>query len=166
MPRQNGKGEILIARELFGLFELGERLVIHTAHEFKTSAEHFRRLEDVVRETPELHARVKRNPSGRVMGYRYSHGEECIELQDGARIEFKTRTKSGMRGFAGVDLLVLDEAMIISEAAHSSAMPIIRASKAKRGAQLWYAGSAVDQEVHEHGVVWARVRERGFSRGG
>jgi hypothetical protein len=163
MPRQNGKGEILIARELFGLFELGERLVIHTAHEFKTSAEHFRRLEDVVRETPELHARVKRNPSGRIVGYRYSHGEECIELQDGARIEFKTRTKSGMRGFAGVDLLVLDEAMIISEAAHSSAMPIIRASKAKRGAQLWYAGSAVDQEVHEHGVVWARVRERGFT---
>ena len=38
VPRQNGKGEILIARELFGLFELGERLVIHTAHEFKTSA--------------------------------------------------------------------------------------------------------------------------------
>ena len=95
MPRQNGKGEILIARELFGLFELGERLVIHTAHEFKTSAEHFRRLEDAVRETPELHTRVKRNPSGRIVGYRYSHGEECIELQDGARIEFKTRTKSG-----------------------------------------------------------------------
>jgi hypothetical protein len=44
-------------------------------------------------------------------------------------------------------LLVLDEAMIISEAAHSSAMPIIRASKAERGPQLWYTGSAVDQEI-------------------
>jgi hypothetical protein len=61
VPRQNGKGEVLIARELFGLFELGERLVIHTAHEFKTSAEHFQRLESVVRECPELHARVKRS---------------------------------------------------------------------------------------------------------
>ena len=50
MPRQNGKGEVLLARELFGLFELGERLVIHTAHEFKTSAEHFQRLEAVVRD--------------------------------------------------------------------------------------------------------------------
>ena len=140
MPRQNGKGEILIARELFGLFELGERLVIHTAHEFKTSAEHFNRLEAVVRECPELHALVKRNPSGRIVGYRYSHGEESIELQDGRRIEFKTRTKTGMRGFAGVDLLVLDEAMIISESAHSSSMPIIRASKTPRGPQLWYAG--------------------------
>lgn len=164
VPRQNGKGEILIARELFGLFELGERLVIHTAHEFKTSAEHFNRLESVVRDCPELHARVMRNPeTGRIVGYRYSHGEESIELDDGARIEFKTRTKSGMRGFAGVDLLVLDEAMIISEAAHSSSMPTIRASKAERGPQLWYTGSAVDQEIHEHGVVWARVRERGIA---
>jgi hypothetical protein len=42
-------------------------------------------------------------------------------------------------------------------------MPIIRASKAERGPQLWYTGSAVDQEIHEHGVVWARVRERGIA---
>jgi len=163
MPRQNGKGEILIARELFGLFELGERLVIHTAHEFKTSAEHFNRLESVVRDCPELHAQVKRADSGRILGYRYSHGEESIELQNGSRIEFKTRTKSGMRGFAGVDLLVLDEAMIISEPAHSAALPIIRASKADRGSQLWYTGSAVDQESQEHGIVWTRVRERGIA---
>ncbi len=162
-PRQNGKGEVLIARELFGLFELGERLVIHTAHEFKTSAQHFQRLESVVRDCPELHGRVRRHESGRIVGYRYSHGEESIELDDGARIEFKTRTKTGMRGFAGVDLLVLDEAMIISEAAHSSAMPTIRASKAVRGPQLWYAGSAVDQETHDQGVVWTRVRERGIA---
>jgi hypothetical protein len=60
---------------------------------------------------------------------------------------------------------VLDEAMIISEAAHSSAMPIIRASTAVRGPQLWYTGSAVDQESHDHGVVWARVRERGLAGG-
>jgi len=157
MPRQNGKGEILLARELYGLFVLGERLIIHTAHEFKTSAEHFQRLEAVVRDCPELNARVHRRPSGQIDGYRYSHGEESITLQDGARIEFKTRTKSGMRGFAGVDMLSLDEAMVISEAAHSSAMPIIRASKAVRGPQLWYAGSAVDQETHEHGVVFKRT---------
>ncbi len=161
VPRQNGKGEVLIARELFGLYELGEKLIIHTAHEFKTSAEHFNRLEAAIRDSPELLRRVHRRVSGQVDGFRYSHGEESVTLQDGSRIEFKTRTKSGMRGFAGVDLLVLDEAMIISEAAHSSAMPIIRASKAERGPQLWYTGSAVDQETHEHGVVWARVRERG-----
>lgn len=169
LPRQNGKGEILIARELFGLFVLGERLIIHTAHEFKTSAEHFARLESIVRNSPELHGQVKRRDDtrkgelGAVVGYRYSHGEESITLQDDRRIEFKTRTKSGMRGFAGVDLLVLDEAMIISAAGHASALPIIRASKAERGPQVWYTGSAVDQEMHDHAVVWTRVRERGIA---
>lgn len=169
VPRQNGKGEVLMARELFGLFELGERKIIHTAHEFKTSSKHFERLEDVVRNCPELDARVKRRETksgdGAIIGYRYSHGDEGIELDDGAVIDFKTRTKSGMRGFDGVDLLVLDEAMIISEAAHSSALPIIRASKSKRGPQLWYTGSAVDQETHDHGIVWTRVRERGIAGG-
>jgi hypothetical protein len=162
LPRQNGKGEVLVWRELFGLYELGERLVIHTAHEFKTSAEHFQRLEAIVRGNPELDAQVKRRPSGQVVGYRYSHGEESITLQDGRRIEFKTRTKSGMRGFAGVDFLALDEAMILKEEQLNSALPIIRASKATRGPQVATAGSAVDQEVHEHGIVWTRVRERGI----
>jgi hypothetical protein len=165
VPRQNGKGEVLLARELFGMFELEERLVIHTAHEFKTSAEHFQRLEAVFRANPQLDAEVKRRPSGQVVGYRYSHGEESITLQDGRRIEFKTRTKSGMRGFAGVDFLALDEAMIIAEAGLNSALPIIRASKAERGPQICYAGSAVDQETHDHGVVWTRVRERGIAGG-
>jgi hypothetical protein len=165
VPRQNGKGEVLLARELYGLFVLGERLVIHTAHEFKTSAEHFQRLEAVVRDNEDLDRQVKRRPTGAVVGYRYSHGEESITLQDGRRIEFKTRTKSGMRGFAGVDFLALDEAMIIAEAGLNSALPIIRASKAERGPQICYAGSAVDQEIHEHGVVWTRVRERGHEGG-
>src|SRR6266705_5639656 len=42
--RQNGKGAILEARELAGLFLLRERLIIHTAHEFKTSEEAFLRI--------------------------------------------------------------------------------------------------------------------------
>lgn len=165
VPRQNGKGEVLMARQLFGLYELGERKIIHTAHEFKTSADHFNRIEAVITECDELMHEIKRKPTGLVIGFRYSHGEESITLQDGRKLEFRTRTKTGMRGFQGVDLLMLDEAMIISEAQHSSAMPIIRASKAERGPQLWYTGSAVDQEVHDNGIVWTRVRERGIAGG-
>jgi hypothetical protein len=41
-------------------------------------------------------------------------------------------------------------------------MPTLRASQAPHGPQLMYAGSAVDQEVHDHGLVWARIRERGL----
>ena len=69
---------------------------------------------------PELLRRVKRADTGthRVVGFRYSHGDEAIELQDGSRIEFRTRTKGGMRGFDDVSLLVLDEAMILAEHTH------------------------------------------------
>ena len=35
VPRQNGKGSILEARELAGLFLFGEQLILHSAHEFK-----------------------------------------------------------------------------------------------------------------------------------
>lgn len=34
LSRQNGKGAILEARELAGLFLFNEKLIIHTAHEF------------------------------------------------------------------------------------------------------------------------------------
>jgi hypothetical protein len=35
VPRQNGKGGIIEARELWGLFVGGEQLILHSAHEFK-----------------------------------------------------------------------------------------------------------------------------------
>jgi len=162
-PRQNGKGEILMARELFGLFELEERLLVHSAHEFKTSERHFMRMEAAIRNCPDLYARLKRSNAGRVVGFRYSHGDEAIELESGALIEFRSRTKGGMRGWDDVSFIAIDEAMIHREDSHSSMMPTVRASTAPHGPQIWYAGSAVDQDTHEHGVVWTRVRERGLA---
>jgi hypothetical protein len=37
-PRQNGKGEMIEGRECLGLFYLGERKLIHSAHEFATAS--------------------------------------------------------------------------------------------------------------------------------
>jgi hypothetical protein len=162
-PRQNGKGEVLLARELFGLFELGERFIVHSAHEFKTSVRHFKRIEEVIRRNPDMLARMKRSPVGqqRIVGFLYSHGDESVELQDGSKIEFRTRTKSGLKGVDDVSLLVLDEAQILSEWAHGTMVPTLRASTAQRGPQLVYAGNAPDKDKDDHAVVWTRVRERG-----
>lgn len=153
IPRQNGKGGCLEARELAGLFLLGERLIIHSAHQFDTSLEAFRRLLFLIEDTPELSRRVKRVSR--------AHGEEGIELTTGQRVRFRTRTKGGGRGFSG-DCVILDEAMILPEATLGALMPTL---SARPNPQLWYAGSAVDQAIHLDGVVWARVRERGI-RGG
>lgn len=153
VPRQNGKGSILEARELAGLFLLGERLIIHSAHQFDTSLEAFRRLLWLIEETPELARKVKRVSR--------AHGEEGIELTSGQRVRFRTRTKGGGRGFTG-DLLILDEAMILPEAAHGALLPTL---SARPNPQVWYVGSAVDQAIHLDGVVFARVRERALAGG-
>lgn len=152
VSRQNGKGSILEARELAGLFLIeDERLIIHSAHESATAVEAFRRLLFLVEETPELAREVKRISNSR--------GDEGIELRNGKRIRFRTRTKGGGRGFSS-DLLILDEAMILPTAAHGALMPTL---SARPNPQVWYTGSAVDQEIHDHGVVWARIRERGHA---
>lgn len=151
VSRQNGKGSIEEARELAGLFLLSERLLIHSAHQFDTSLEAFRRLLFLIEDTPEFSRRVKRVSR--------AHGEEGIELMSGQRIRFRTRTKGGGRGFTG-DCLILDEAMILPETAHGALLPTL---SARPNPQVWYMGSAVDQLVHEHGIVFARVRERGLA---
>lgn len=148
-PRQNGKGVILEIREIAGLFAWSEPLVVHSAHQFDTSSEHFFRILNLIEES-DLERQIKRIARG--------HGEEGIILKNGCRMRFRTRTKGGGRGFS-CDLLVLDESMILAEAAHGALLPTMRA---RPNPQVWYAGSAVDQEVHEHGVVFARLRERGI----
>jgi phage terminase large subunit-like protein len=74
VSRQNGKGEILLARQLAGLFLLGEHLIMHSAHEYKTAAEAFLRIRAVVENYDELRKMVKT--------VRTSHGEEGIELRE------------------------------------------------------------------------------------
>lgn len=158
VARQNGKGVILQAIEVFFAFELGYPLVMHTAHEFPTSEEHHLRLEAMIQDAPHLHAQVK----GRG-GYMHANGRESINLKSGSRIVFKARTKGGGRGYSG-DLLVWDEAMWIPDAVVGAQKPTTRASKARYGHKTVFAGSAVDQEVHDHGVNFARLRERGIAR--
>lgn len=153
VSRQNGKGSLLEARELAGLFLLNERLIVHSAHEFATSLEAFTRLSNLIDETPDFRRRVKR--------VSHAHGEEGIELKTGQRIRFRTRTKRGGRGFTA-DCIILDEAMKIPESAHGALLPTL---SARPNPQLWYTGSAVDQEYEEHGVVLARIRERGLAGG-
>lgn len=150
VPRQNGKGGILEARELAGLFLLDERLVIHSAHQFDTSQEAFERLASLIENTPELSRRLAKN------GITRSHGAEGIKLKTGQRVRFRTRTKGGGRGFTA-DCLILDEAMILPDAFMSAVLPVL---SSRPNPQVWYTGSAVDQTIHEHGLVFTRVRDR------
>ncbi len=162
VPRQNGKGGILEILELTAVFtwlpklrgRVGSPLVIHSAHEFITSQKHFDRVWSLVEDTPELLRRVTNN-QGQHRPIR-SHGHEGFKTTDRCAIEFRSRTKQAGRGFS-CDLLVFDEAMFLPESAMGALWPTLRA---RPNPQVWYTGSAVDQEIHNEALPWTRVRER------
>jgi hypothetical protein len=149
VARQNGKGAVLCARELGGLFAFGERLIIHSAHEQATASEHFERMLALMEGVPEFERRILKVVRGK--------GSESIKLRDNYRIFFKTRTGGGGRGFTG-DLVVFDEAMMLAAAFMAALVPLMAARSMDGDPQLWFAGSAVDQQKTAHGVEFARVR--------
>lgn len=107
VPRQNGKNEIIVMRELFGLTH-GE-VILHTAHKTTTSGVAFRRLCKAIEKIGILE---KKGPV--TSGYRSgkSKGQEFIELDEefgGGRIDFRTRTTTGGLGET-IDTLIIDEA--------------------------------------------------------
>ncbi|MFF2650380.1 terminase [Streptomyces sp. NPDC058045] len=145
VPRQNGKGGIIEARELAGLFLLGEKLILHSAHEFKTSIVAFRRIEQLIMGCPDLRKRVLR--------VRRTTGEEAIELVTGQVLRFLARSGGSGRGFTG-DCNVLDEAMILGDDAMGALMPTMSAVP---NPQIWYLGSA---GIGAPSVQLARLRRR------
>lgn len=145
VSRQNGKGSILEARELAGLFLLGEKLIIHSAHQFDTSIEAFMRVSQLIKDTPDLNDQVARMPN--------SHGSEGVELKNGQRLKFRTRTKGGGRGFTA-DCLILDEGMYLGSAMVSALMPTL---SARPNSQIWVTASAGDKESTQLGLMRRRA---------
>lgn len=117
VPRQNGKNEIIAIRELFGLFK-GER-IIHTAHRTNTSHTAFKRLIAILEEKGYENQVDFKSIKAK--------GNESIELNDGGRIDFRTRTSLGGLG-ESFDLLVIDEAQEYTDDERSALQYTIAAS--------------------------------------
>ena len=160
VPRQNGKGALLEARMLASAFITKAQLTLYTAHLYDTSMEAFRRFRDIIDENPKLRAQLRKE--GRSTGVMRSHGEEGFEFRGDRRVRFRTRSKGGGRGFTA-DVVIFDEAMILPEHTLQAMQPVLSGRSLEGDPQLWYTGSAVDQEIHEHGIVFARMRERAMS---
>lgn len=111
IPRRNGKNEVVVIRELWGLTN-GEK-ILHTAHRTTTSTAASRRL--VERLVAAGYEEVERTKKGvqydRHFTYAKQKGLERIVLlgEGGGTIDFRTRSSSGGLG-EGFDLLVIDEA--------------------------------------------------------
>lgn len=132
-PRQNGKGSILEARALAGLFLFDERLIIWSAHEFKTAKEAYLRVRRLIEDTPHLNALV----------HRYYQSNEMTEivLTSGARLKFLARNNTSARGFTG-DCVILDEAFALTPDTMAAILPTMAAKSVTGNPQLWYTSSA------------------------
>lgn len=128
--RQNGKGGWLEARQIAGVMLFGDKLIIHTAHQFKTARESFLRLDQIIGGSALLSRRVKRVIR--------SHGEEGFEFHNGARISFLARSDNSGRGFSG-DTVIMDEAMKLRADPIGALLPVM---SARRNPQLLYTCSA------------------------
>ena len=133
LPRQNGKNVCLEAREFFGMVILGEN-ILHTAHQVITGKKSFRRLERMF--TDKRHPEVQKL----VRYIRYTNGEEAIELENGASIEFSARSRQRARGFAGISLVIYDEAQELTDDQVEAIMATLSAS-ATGGRQIIYTGT-------------------------
>lgn len=147
VARQNGKGAELEAIELAGLFIFGEKLIIHTAHEFKTASEAYLRVKQLIVDTPMLHKKVRQ--------YHNAHGEEGITLKSGQRLRFLARSKGSGRGFS-CDRLIYDEAYELPAANVAASLPTL---SARPNPQVIYTSSApLNGPGSEH---LRRLRKRG-----
>ncbi|GGK32069.1 hypothetical protein GCM10010124_26040 [Pilimelia terevasa] len=146
VARQQGKGAVLEARELAGLILFGEELIMHTAHELKTSMRHFKRLMGLFEKSADLSRRLKRVSR--------SNGKEGLEMVSGAELQCLARSKGSGRGYSG-DLVVLDEAYDLVEDEMDATMPTMLA---RDNAQVWYCSSPPLNPVS--GQILMSVRDR------
>jgi phage terminase large subunit-like protein len=130
VPRQNGKGAILEALALAGLFLFECELIVWTAHEMKTAKEGFRRLVSHITGTPDLKRKVAK--------IKHGNDDRGIELKDGRRIQFLARSSGSGRGFTG-DLVILDESYELDADVMAALLPTLSAVP---NPQIWYTSSA------------------------
>jgi hypothetical protein len=155
VPRQNGKGAIIEAIEvafLLGVFGPEAKLLIHSAHEFKTAQNGFQRLLSYFDTVPAL---ARAREEGRVK-IGTAAAREFITV-DGRTVKFLARSKGSGRGFSA-DLLILDEAQELSDEVWAAILPTV---SARPNAQIWLFGTPPSETMN--GEVFTRFRENALA---
>lgn len=146
VPRRNGKNEIVLMRELWGL-KHGEK-ILHTAHRTTTSRSAWERLKAILDD-----AGIDHKDSGAL-------GQETIRVKSsGGVIHFRTRTSKGGLG-EGFDLMIIDEAQEYTTDQESSLKYVISASK---DPQQMLMGTPPTTE--SSGTVFMKMRETILQKG-
>lgn len=133
VPRQNGKGDIIMALEVGWLFLFKVALIGHSAHLYPTAAEGFQRIKVLIEENEHiLGSAIKRVWS--------ANGKQGIELTpkyNRARLLFMAREGGQGLGFS-FPKLILDEAQALDADLMQTILPT---QSAMADPQVWFFGT-------------------------
>lgn len=116
LPRQIGKTHLIGAIVFALCIDQPGLTVIWTAHHSRTADETFLSMQGFAR-------RRKIAPYIATRGIRLGSGQQEVRFANGSRILFGARERGFGRGFAGVDILVCDEAQILTDRALDNMLP-------------------------------------------
>ena len=119
IPRQSGKTHTIGALIFALCLANADLLVLWTAHRTRTHNETFKTMDGMAN---------RKRIAPFVRGVRKANGEQEIEFTNGSRILFGAREAGFGRGFAMVDVVVLDEAQILTEKAMEDMVPATNAA--------------------------------------
>lgn len=120
LPRQVGKTH-LVGYTVFALcVNMPGLLVIWTAHHSATSSETFLSMQGFAKR-PKVASHIKQVFTG--------SGDEEVRFHNGSRILFGARERGFGRGIPGVDVLIFDEAQILSDKAMSNMLATLNTSR-------------------------------------
>ena len=148
VPRQNGKTSLLKARIIGGMIFCKEA-IIYTAHS-TTTAEEIKRqvLRFFYDAEPEIRNLLTSEFDKEPKSFDY------IELRNGARCVFRTRSRSGGLGFTN-DVLILDEDQEETDAQQEALLPTISAGQ-NQNSQTLRVGTP--PTAGTSGTVFVRTR--------
>ena len=146
--RQQGKSTFLALRILWGMFELGEKLQVHTAHKLTTSSEIFWKIDEIIQAHPKLASMFAKKYE--------TKGSQEIKLIDGARYLVRANN-SASRGIAAPDVIHLDEVREYQDPEVWASLRFTQMASKNPMAILY--SNAGDQ----HSIVLNRMRERGLA---
>jgi len=152
IPRQVGK-TFLVGAIIFALCLIYPRLtVIWTSHRLRTAEETFGKMQGFAR---------RRQIAPFIAKLILGSGEEEVRFTNGSRILFGARERGFGRGFDELDVLIYDEAQILTDNALDDMIPAMNQSRQSAGGLLLFMGTPPKET--DPGAVFTRMREEALS---
>jgi phage terminase large subunit-like protein len=151
LPRQQGKSTFMALRILFGIYRLGEKMHLATAHKLTTSAEIFFKVGQMIDDSHILQENFAKKFE--------SKGSQEIRFKNGARYLIRAGN-SAARGIAGPDVIHIDELREFDTEDVWSSMRFTQMSN--KNPQAYFYSNA----GHTGSVLLLKFRERGLAAAG